>query len=76
MRRRIDFNLTLIPLECGAYNFRLQSDGRGRMPGYYSQLASYITQERAIHRAREHASRIARSAGARIGRFRITGGEI
>ena len=72
MRRRIDFTLTLIPLECGAYNFRLQADGRGRMPGYYSPLASYITQERAIHRAREHASRIARSAGARIGKFRIT----
>ena len=72
MRRRIDFNLTLIPLECGAYNFRLQADGRGRMPGYYSPLASYISPERAIRRAREHASRIALSAGARIGRFRIT----
>ena len=76
MRKKIDFDLNLIPLECGAYNFRLQADGWGRMPGYFSPLASYITQERAIHRAREHASRIARSAGARIGRFRITGGEI
>ena len=70
MRRKIDFTLNLIPLECGAYNFLLTA-GHG-CRGYFSPLASYITQERAIHRAREHASRIARSAGARIGKFRIT----
>ena len=73
MKRKIDFILTLIPLgPSGAYNFRLQAVGNGWAPGYYSPLASYIDGSRAIMKAREHASRIALSAGARIGRFRIT----
>lgn len=77
MRRRIEFELNLIPLESGGWNFYLQAVNPPWITrGYFSPLASYITQERAIHRAREHASRIARSAGARIGRFRITAGTL
>ena len=72
MRRRIDFTLNLIPLASGGWNFDLQAVGSGITPGYYSPLASYISPERAIRRAREHASRIALSAGATIGRFQVT----
>ena len=72
MRKRINFTLNLIPLASGGWNFELQAVGSGITPGYYSPLASYIDEERAIMKAREHASRIALSAGARIGRFRIT----
>ena len=71
MKRKIDFDLNLIPLESGGWNFDLNSVSHPDCY-YYSPLASYITQERAIHRAREHARRLALSAGARIGRFRIT----
>ena len=75
MKRKIDFVLTLIPLgPSGAYNFRLQAVGNGWAPGYYAPLASYIDGARAIMRAREHASRIARERGAFVGKFRITAG--
>ena len=73
MRKKIDFDLHLIGLESGGWNFYLQAVNPAWITrGYFSPLASYITQERAIHQAREHAGRIALSAGARIGRFRIT----
>ena len=72
MRRKIDFTLKLIPLESGGWNFWLSTDDDHLKSGYYSPLSSYINPERAVRQAREHAGRIALSAGARIGRFRIT----
>ena len=72
MRKKIDFDLHLIPLASGGWNFRLQAAGPLHAPGYYSPLASYIEQERAIRQAREHAARIARRFGAGIGNIRIT----
>ena len=70
MRRRMDFELHLIPLETGGYNCDLKAAGL-RDSCYFSPLASYISRERAIRRAREHASRFARKSGAGIGSFRI-----
>ncbi|MBO4646527.1 MAG: hypothetical protein J5806_00045 [Lentisphaeria bacterium] len=52
MKRKIDFFLKLIPLESGGWNFSLQEVGHGRTPGYYSTLAGYISEERAIRWAR------------------------
>lgn len=72
MRKRIDFTLNLIPQASGGWNFDLQSVGSGITPGYHSPLASYISPERAIRRAREHAARLALSAGGTIGSLRIT----
>lgn len=76
MRKKIDFTLNLIPLASGGWNFDLQAVGPLHAPGYYSPLASYISPERAIRRAREHAARLALSAGGTIGNLRISRGEI
>ena len=65
--------MNLIGLESGGWNFDLNSVSHPDCY-YYSPLASYISPERAIRRAREHARRLALSAGARIGKFRITEG--
>lgn len=72
MRRKIDFTLDLIPLASGAWNFRLQAVGPGRMPGYFSPQASYLNRERAIQWARYHASLIVRQFSSTIGSFHIT----
>ena len=72
MRRKSDFDLNLIPLESGGWNFWLQAVGPLHAPGYYSPLASYIDQERAIRQAREHASIIVRRFGGTIGNLRIS----
>ena len=74
MRRKIDFDVNLIPLASGGWNFSLQAVGPGRTPGYYSPLAGYISQERAIRWARYHASLIVRDFHTTIGSFRITPG--
>ena len=75
MRRKIDFTLKLIPLASGGWNFSLHAVGPGRTPGYYSPLAGYISEERAIRQAREHASIIVRRFGGTIGNILITRGE-
>ena len=75
MRRKIDFFLKLIPLASGGWNFSLHAVGPGRTPGYYSPLAGYISEERAIRWARYHASLIVRDFSATIGSFRITSEE-
>lgn len=76
MRRKIDFTLNLIPLASGGWNFWLQAVGPLHAPGYYSPLASYIDQERAIRQAREHASIIVRRFGGTIGNIQITSDEV
>ena len=75
MRKRINFTLNLIPLASGGWNFDLQAVGSGITSGYHSPLASYISPERAIRRAREHAARLALSACGTIGNLRITRGQ-
>ena len=75
MRIKIDFTLKLIPRASGGWNFRLQAVGPLHAPGYYSPLASYIDQERAVSQARKHASQIARRFGAGVGNIQITRGE-
>lgn len=76
MRKRINFTLNLIPLASGGWNFDLQAVGSGITPGYYSPLASYIDEERAIINARRIAAQIAwQSGGAIIGNIQITRGE-
>ena len=76
MKSKIDFTLKLIPLTSGGWNFWLQAVGPLHAPGYYSPLASYIDQERAVSQAREHAARIVRRFGGTIGNIQITRGEI
>ena len=75
MRKKIDFALNLIPLESGGWNFDLQTVTPWITDGYFSPLASYISPERAIRRAREHAARIVRRFGGTIGNLQITRGE-
>ncbi len=75
MRKRINFTLNLIPLASGGWNFWLQAVRPLHAPGYYSPLASYIDQERAVRQAREHASIIVRRFGGTIGNIQITRGE-
>ena len=75
MKRKIDFDLNLIPLESGGWNFYLQAVGPWITDGYFSPLASYIDPERAVRQAREHASIIVRRFGGTIGKIRITRGE-
>ena len=73
--RKIDFNLYLIPLESGGYNFDLKVAGPVRTPGYFSPLASYIDRARAIRWARHHAQIIVRQFNTAIGNIQITRGE-
>ena len=73
MRKRINFTLNLIPLASGGWNFDLQVlDPAWIADGYFSPLASYIDEERAITNARRIAAQIALSAGGTIGRFQVT----
>ena len=75
MKRKIDFDLNLIPLTSGGWNFYLQAVTPWITGGYFSPLASYLTEERAVRQAREHAARIVRRFGGTIGNIQITRGE-